>query len=132
MAFSETNNQPWYMLGQTNGGDLRSAQIANINAQTKMYNQHMKQSQFGFNANTFGNVMGGLNSLGQLWGAWQAQKLAKDQWKTQKNVLNTNMMNQIQSYNNQLRDKLDTRAHMEGRSQESADQQYEERKARRA
>ena len=111
---------------------LFNSQLDMNKAKTGLLNQQMNQSQFGFNANTFGNVMGGLNSLGQLWGSWQAQKLAKDQWKTQKNVLNTNMMNQIQSYNNQLRDKLDTRAHMEGRSQESADQQYEERKARRA
>lgn len=111
---------------------LFNSQMNMNQAKTDLLSQQLNQSKFGFNANTFGNVMGGLNSLGQLWGSWQAQKLAKDQWKTQKTVLNTNMLNQIQAYNNQLRDKLDTRAHMEGRSQDSADQQYEERKARRA
>lgn len=102
-----------------------------LKAQTNALNQQTANSSFGFNLGTMNSVMGGLNSLGQLWGARQGMKLAKDQWKTQKSVLNTNMMNQIQSYNNSLKDRLDTRAHMEGRDQASADAQYEERKARR-
>lgn len=127
------------LTGMPSSGFTNEQQTAWFNSQmdmnrakTGLLDQQLKQGQFGFNANTFGNVMGGLNSLGQLWGGHKAYKLAKDQWKTQKNILNTNMMNQIQAYNNQLKDKLDTRAHMEGRSQESADQQYEERRARRA
>lgn len=110
---------------------LVNAQLEERTARTGLLDQQRQQSSFGFNANTFGNVMGGLNSLGQLWGSYQANKLAKNQWKVQKSVLNTNMMNQIGSYNNQLRDKLDSRAYTEGRSQESADKQYEERKARK-
>lgn len=102
-----------------------------LNTHTKALNQQISNSSFGFNLGTMNSVMGGLNSLGQLWGARQGMKLAKDQWKTQKAVLNTNMMNQIQSYNNSLKDRLDTRAHMEGRDQASADAQYDERKARR-
>ena len=102
-----------------------------LKAQTSALNQQTANSGFGFNMGTMNSVMGGLNSLGQLWGARQGMKLAKDQWKTQKSVLNTNMMNQIQSYNNSLKDRLDTRAHMEGRDQASADAQYDERKARR-
>lgn len=118
-------------LTQEQFDSLFNANLNSMNARTNLLEQQQQQSGFGFNANTFGNVMGGLNSLGQLWGSFQANKLAKDQWKTQKSVLNTNMMNQIGAYNNQLRDKLDTRATMEGRSQESADKQYEERKARK-
>lgn len=102
-----------------------------LKAQTNAVNQQTANNSFGFNLGTMNSVMGGLNSLGQLWGARQGMKLAKDQWKTQKSVLNTNMMNQIQAYNNSLKDRLDTRAHMEGRDQASADAQYEERKARR-
>lgn len=102
-----------------------------LNAQTNALNKQTANSGFGFNLGTMNGIMGGLNSLGQLWGARQGMKLAKDQWNTQKSVLNTNMMNQIQSYNNSLKDRLDTRAHMEGRDQASADAQYEERKARR-
>lgn len=102
-----------------------------LNAHTNALNKEAANSGFGFNLGTMNGIMGGLNSLGQLWGARQGMKLAKDQWKTQKSVLNTNMMNQIQSYNNSLKDRLDTRAHMEGRDQASADSQYDERKARR-
>jgi len=102
-----------------------------LNAQTNALNKQSANSGFGFNLGTMNGIMGGLTSLGQLWGARQGMKLAKDQWKTQKSVLNTNMMNQIQSYNNSLKDRLDTRAHMEGRDQASADSQYDERKARR-
>lgn len=102
-----------------------------LNAQANALNKEAANSGFGFNLGTMNGIMGGLNSLGQLWGARQGMKLAKDQWKTQKSVLNTNMMNQIQSYNNSLKDRLDTRAHMEGRDQASADAQFNERKARR-
>lgn len=115
---------------QTNP-EWQAASIGLMEEQRKQLEQMRQNSQFGLNMNTFGNVMGGLSSLGQLWQGYQANRLAKDQWRTQKSVLNTNMMNQIQSYNNSLRDRLDTRAKMEGRDQESADREYEERQARR-
>lgn len=122
--------------GQFNGLQLPGAYSSEaldgyLNAQTNALNTQAANSGFGFNLGTMNGIMGGLNSLGQLWGARQGMKLAKDQWKTQKSVLNTNMMNQIQSYNNSLKDRLDTRAHMEGRDQASADAQYDERRARR-
>lgn len=102
-----------------------------LQSQTKYLDQMVSQNKFGFNMNTFNNVIGGVSALGSLWGAWEDRKLAKKQWKLQKSVLKTNMMNQIQSYNNSLRDKLDTRARMENRDQASADSQFEERQARR-
>lgn len=113
------------------GGGRSDAQTRLLNLQGDRLEQMIGRDQFGLNLNTFSNVIGGINSLGQLWGAYQGHKLAKDQWKTQKSILNTNMLNQIQSYNNSLKDRLDTRAHVEGRDQASADKQYEERKARR-
>lgn len=118
-------------LGAPGTGDQNAAAAALMNEQREYLNQIRQNSQFGLNLNTFNGVLGGLSSLGQLWQGFQASKLAKDQWKTQKSVLNTNMMNQIKSYNNSLRDRLDTRAKMEGRDQASADAQYEERKATR-
>lgn len=116
-------------LGQS--PEMEAAYIGLMNEQRDHLAQIRQNSQFGMNMGTFNNVLGGLSSLGQLWQGFQAQKMAKDQWKTQKSILNTNMMNQIQSYNNSLKDRLDTRAKMEGRDQESADRQYEERQARR-
>lgn len=112
--------------------DAAQAAYANlINEQAAHLAQIRQNSEFGMNMNTFNSAIGGLSSLGQLWQGFQASKLAKDQWKTQKSILNTNMMNQIQSYNNSLKDRLDTRAKMEGRDQASADAQYQERQAKR-
>ena len=110
---------------------MRSAQINNLNAQTDYHNQMIKNSKFGFNFNTFGNVMDGLNSIGQLWGSYQAQKLAKDQWKMQKSVLATNMMNQIKSYNTALQDRYNSRAEFSGKDQAWANKQYEANKLER-
>lgn len=117
-----------FAQNQNPGGSVHDRYLQ---SQTKYLDQMMQQNRFGFNMNTFNNVIGGISALGSLWGAWEDRKLAKKQWKLQKSVLKTNMMNQIQSYNNSLRDRLDTRAHMEGRDQASADRQFEERKARR-
>ena len=126
MSFSGGGGSP------ANGSQGYMDANANLMNEQAAYLQQMRNnSSFGMNFNTMNNVMGGLSSLGQLWQSHQASKLAKDQWKTQKSVLNTNMMNQIQSYNNSLKDRLDSRAKMEGRDQSSADKQYEERQARR-
>ena len=111
--------------------EWQAASVGLMNEQAAHLAQIRQNSQFGMNMGTMNNVLGGLSSLGQLWQGFQANKLAQDQWKTQKSVLNTNMMNQIKSYNNSLRDRLDTRAKMEGRDQESADRQFEERKAQK-
>ena len=75
--------------------------------------------------------MDGLNSLGQLWGSYQSNKLAKNQFKLQKSVTNTNLMNQIQSYNTALRDRINARTHMEAKDQSSADKYYDENKLKR-
>ncbi|AMD43404.1 hypothetical protein ZC03_017 [Pseudomonas phage ZC03] len=120
-----------YVPGLEQNPEWQAATIGLMNEQRNYLSRLNQNSQFGLNLNTFNNVMGGLSSLAQLWQGYQASKLAKDQWRTQKSVLNTNMMNQIQSYNNSLRDRLDSRAKMEGRDQASADRQFEERKARR-
>lgn len=115
--------------GMNSNADYQAAAAGLMNEQAAHLAQIRQNSQFGMNMGTMNNVVGGLASLGQLWQGFQANKLAQDQWKTQKSVLNTNMMNQIKSYNNSLRDRLDTRAKMEGRDQASADRQYQERKA---
>lgn len=103
----------------------------NLELQNQSMQQQMNNSSFGANMNTFGSVMDGLNSLGQLWGSYQSNKLAKNQFKLQKSVTNTNLMNQIQSYNTALRDRINARTHMEGKDQSSADKYYDENKLKR-
>lgn len=69
---------------------------------------------FGFNAPTANLVLGGLQTIGSLWQAWQANKLAKEQFKFQKDITETNLANQIQSYNTALEDRTRVRAFTEG------------------
>lgn len=73
----------------------------------------------GFNLGTGQLVLGAIGTLGNLWSAFQAQKLAKEQFDFQKGVTNTNLANQIQSYNTSLVDRINARSFMQGDSQET-------------
>lgn len=76
--------------------------------------------KLGANIPTFQLGLMGLNTIGNLWGAFQANKLARDQMDFTKTIGNANLNNQIKSYNTALSDRARTRAVMEGRSQEDA------------
>jgi hypothetical protein len=71
---------------------------------------------FGANIPTLRMGLSGLNTLGNLWGAWQAQGLARDQLNFTRNVTNTNLNNSIQSYNTALADRARARGVAEGQS----------------
>lgn len=75
----------------------------------------------GMNLGTANLVLGGIGTIGNLWAAFQAQKLAKEQFNFQKGVTNTNLANQIQSYNTSLSDRIVARGYMQGDSQETVD-----------
>ena len=77
-------------------------------------------SGFGFNQGTIGLGLQGLSSIGGLWNAFQAQKLAKDQFKFTKEFANTNLNNSIKSYNTQLEDRGRSRAVVEGQTIDQA------------
>lgn len=82
----------------------------------------MRNSGFGINMDTGNFLLGGLQSLGNLWAANKAYGLAKDQFGFQKEVTNTNLNNQIQSYNTSLEDRARARAVLENRDPSSADE----------
>lgn len=68
----------------------------------------------GFNLGTANLVLGGIGTIGNLWMAYQAQKLAKEQFAFQKDITNANFANQLQSYNTTLTDKINSRTAQEG------------------
>jgi len=73
-------------------------------------------SGFGFNLPTANMALSGLGVLGNLWGGFQANSIAKDQLRFTKDVTNTNLNNQIKSYNTSLEDRARSRAAVEGQS----------------
>lgn len=75
-----------------------------------------QQDGFGFNSNTIGMVMGGLQALGSLWNSYNQQKLAKEQFKFQKQAWQTNLANQTKTYNTALEDRIRARHFTEGKS----------------
>lgn len=74
--------------------------------------------QLGLNVPTLQMGLSGLNSLGNIWGAFQAQGLARDQLNFTRNVTNANLNNSIQSYNTALADRARARGAAEGQTQE--------------
>lgn len=78
-------------------------------------------NQLGMNVPTFQLGLGALGSLANIYSGFQANKLAKDQLNFTKSVTNTNLNNQIKSYNTALEDRARSRATAENRDQSSAD-----------
>lgn len=76
--------------------------------------------QLGWNAPTLQMGMQGLNTIGNIWGAWQSNKLAKDQLNFTKKIATANLNNQIASYNTALEDRSRSRAAIEGQTSAEA------------
>lgn len=66
----------------------------------------------GMGMNYLGAGLQGLGAIGGLMQNRKAMKLAKDQFKFAKDFANTNLNNQIKTYNTALEDKINARATM--------------------
>ena len=104
-------------MPQTQGIIAPGQQIGNVQAPA----MNQASTPLGMNLGTGQLVLGSIGTLGNLWAAFQAQKLAKEQFEFQKGVTNTNLANQIQSYNTSLVDRINARGFMQGDSQETID-----------
>lgn len=71
-------------------------------------------SGLGMNLGTLGAGMQGLTALSGFLQGNKALGLAKDQFKFQKGLANTNLNNSIKSYNTALEDKLTARGAAQG------------------
>lgn len=82
---------------------------------TNQLNQQSLNSSsgLGFNMPTLGLAIQGLSALGNFYQGLQANKLARKQFNFQKDFANTNLNNQMQSYNTALTDRAYARASMD-------------------
>jgi len=73
-----------------------------------------------FSKDGMGLVLGGLQTIGSLWGAWKANQLAEKQFDFAKEFAEKNLANQTASYNTALEDRGRSRELGEGRDPQEA------------
>ena len=77
-------------------------------------------SGLGFNLGTLNMGVNALAAVGGLYNAFQSNKLAKEQFAFTKEVTNTNLNNQIKTYNSTLEDRALARGRLNGEADPSA------------
>lgn len=119
MSFgSPTSNVPAY--AQPGYGQELTQQRQNLMGTTTGGYQPL---EFGMNIPTAQLGLTGLGTLGNLWGSYQSNKLARDSFNFTKGMAEKNYANQIKSYNTALTDRATTRGFVQGDSSEET-QQY--------
>ena len=88
------------------------------------YGQNL-DSGFGMNMPTFQLGLSGLMGLGNLYGAYQSNKLANKSFDYSKSTADKNYKNTVASYNTALEDQRNVRGVMEGKSQAQVQSEIE-------
>ena len=117
----EPMNIPAFDVGASGLGtsDFATADMSSVGGATGGYSP----LGLGMNIPTFQLGLTGLGALGNLWGTFQSNKLARDSFNFQKGMAEKNYANQIKSYNTALTDRATTRGFVQGDSTEKT-QQY--------
>ena len=84
-------------------------------SQTGGLNPTAAGSGLGFNLGTLNMGVNALAAIGGLYNAFQSNKLAKEQFAFTKEVTNTNLNNQIKTFNTTMEDRARARARLDGR-----------------
>ena len=127
-AAQANTSDAWNIPG---GLDYRSVSAPQLKTPGSSNNGSGNSTGLGWNVGTGQLALGGLQTLGNLWQAWESNKLAKEQFAFQKDVTDTNLANQIQSYNTTLEDRTRTRGQIEGGSAQDAQAYIDKNKLRR-
>lgn len=85
----------------------------------------------GLNLPTMQLGLSGLGALNSIFQGRQANRLARDQLNFTRDVTNTNLNNQVQSYNTALEDRARSRGVVEGRSSDYTDKYIERNRVSR-
>lgn len=75
-------------------------------------------SGWQFGGSKLNGALNGLQTIGQLWGAYQTNKMARKQLSFAKDAFETNVGNQIKTYNTSLSDRAHAREGLSGNSPE--------------
>lgn len=121
MSWMSNNNQNFNTPAMNYNPGATIGMGTNLGASTPTPFLSGSASQLGMNVPTFQLGLGALGSLANIYSGFQANKLAKDQLNFTKSVTNTNLNNQIKSYNTALEDRARSRATAENRDQSTAD-----------
>ncbi len=125
MALWDQNQNWWFNNPSQTGLNFNSQQSFGVPNATGGGGGNLgffnpNNTNFGWNANTLNFGMQGLMGLGNLWGAWQSNKLARDQLNFTKDFANRNLANQTKAYNTALEDRGRARAAVEGQTSAEA------------
>lgn len=121
MSWMPNNNQNFNTPAMNYNPGATIGMGTNLGTSTPASFMSGSANQLGLNVPTFQLGLGALGSLANIYSGFQANKLAKDQLNFTKSVTNTNLNNQIKSYNTALEDRARSRATAENRDQSTAD-----------
>ena len=93
-----------------------------VNSAMQQQNPLQQQNVSGWN--TFSNVLGGISGLANAFTGFQQLGLARDQFSWQKDVFNTNLLNQANLTNQQLERKATADAYWSSSAPDPAEVMY--------